>query len=141
MKRLILALCALVLTLPAMSVDYTVSTNQAREKRLDRSVRRANRLTCGRVGLLPTCSQVEARTKHCEVTGFGSVTDCPKADTFTIVTNRGWLQDVVDAAINQHGERAEKEAQQAVLDAASKATATQRDAACRDIGLEAGCLP
>lgn len=63
--RLLLALCALTLALPASAGSYTITTTAGQDAKLSRAVARANKQTCQSLGLAAGCTRAQARDAWC----------------------------------------------------------------------------
>ena len=144
--RLLIALCALTLALPASAGSYTITTTTGQDGKLTRALARANRQVCLSVGLAAGCTRAQARDAWCQKVS-GKPAPCTagprsSADIDIYSDVQAFLGgEVVRLIRDQWGPQGDQDAKSALLDAAARGTQAQRDAACVAVGLAAGCLP
>lgn len=144
--RLLIALCALTLALPASAGSYTITTTAGQDVRLTRALARANKQTCISAGISAGCTRAQARDAWCQKVS-GKPAPCTagsrsSADIDIYPDVQSFLSgEVVRLVREQWGPQSDADLQRSYLDAAAKGTQAQRDAACVAVGLAAGCLP
>ena len=144
--RLLIALCALTLALPASAGSYTITTTAGQDAKLTRALARANKQVCQSVGLAAGCTRAQARDAWCQQL-TGKAAPCTVGarssagiDIYPDV--QSFLAgEIVRLIRDQWGPQSDADLQRSYLDAAAKGTQAQRDAACVAVGLAAGCLP
>jgi hypothetical protein len=144
--RLLIALCALTLALPASAGSYTITTTAGQDVRLTRALARANKQTCISAGISAGCTRAQARDAWCQKVS-GKPAPCTagsrsSADIDIYPDVQSFLSgEVVRLVREQWGPQGDADLQRSYLDAAAKGTQAQKDAACVALGLPAGCLP